>query len=347
MVSVTNVRRTAKAWSLPVAAGRRTIKSEGSEDATSRSELTTHILGSMNFELCSDEPLSDRGILCEDVKGEIGNCEVPSSNMRSTLPPANPGADAELCIWVIAHGQLVIEQNSGIAARFGPGSVLLCDLTQPLRGRWERARLAYVRPARRRLVEVLGRAPSPRARGVESIEHLGLAPFLRMQLGMFASHGVALAAAEREIVVGSIFETSEALLRTVLAPASSGRSGPGAERLNAVYRYIQRNLHRHDLSVDDIARGTSISRAQLYRLFASEDKSVHGTLREERLVKSLSYLSQPESGSLSIGAIAFACGFSDQAVFSKLFRQRFNMTPREARAAARDCLSTTSPTLDP
>jgi len=89
-----------------------------------------------------------------------------------------------------------------------------------------------------------------------------------------------------------------------------------------------------DRAVADIAHATSLSRAQLYRLFASQDKSVHATLREERLAKSMSYLKQPESGRLSIGAIAYACGFSDQSVFSKLFRQRFDMTPREARAGA-------------
>ncbi|SEK17278.1 Helix-turn-helix domain-containing protein [Variovorax sp. OK202] len=68
----------------------------------------------------------------------------------------------------------------------------------------------------------------------------------------------------------------------------------------------------------DIARGTGLSRAQLCRLFSSQDMSVHATLREMRLLKSLSYLHQPKSGQLSIGAIAYACGFSDQAVFSKL-----------------------------
>ena len=84
----------------------------------------------------------------------------------------------------------------------------------------------------------------------------------------------------------------------------------------------------------DIALGANISRASLYRLFDTQARSVHGTLREQRLQKGLSYLEESRCTGLSIGAIAHACGFSDQAVFSKLFRQRFGVTPRQARSAS-------------
>lgn len=255
--------------------------------------------------------------------------------MRSTVLPSSVPRDADVCIWLIERGHLTIEQNNGIHAKFGPGSLLLCDVAHPLRGRWDRSRLGFVRPSRQRLMRLLGNVPPPRGRAAETLEHMTLAPFLGSQLAVLASHGAALSAADLETVLGGIFQTTETLLKAVFAPATDNNVGPVADRLQAVHRFIQRNLHRHDLSVADIARGTSISRAQLYRLFAAQDKSVHGTLREERLAKSLSYLQQPESGRLSIGAIAYACGFSDQAVFSKLFRQRFEMAPREARASAR------------
>lgn len=307
--------------------GRRLFSADGLSAARHRGETTTGILASMHLELASDEPLPGRGMLCEDTKGTVGHCEVPASEMRSTRPAGGAPREADICLWLIERGTLTVEQNNGIQTRFGPGSALLCDVAQALRGRWERARFSFVRPARQRLVQLLGRVPAARPRPMEAIDHLALAPFLASQLGTLANHGVALGSEELDAVLAGIFQTSEALLGSVYMSGSEH----GVDRLQLVHRYIQSNLHRHDLSVVDIARDTGLSRAQLYRLFSSQDMSVHATLREMRLLKSLSYLHQPKSGQLSIGAIAYACGFSDQAVFSKLFRQRFSMAAREAR----------------
>lgn len=307
--------------------GRRLFSADGPSAARHRSEVTTDILAAMHLAMVSDDPLLGRGILCEDAKGMVGHCEVPASEMRSTLPAASAPREADICLWLIERGTLTVEQNNGIQTRFGPGSALLCDVAQAVRGRWERARFSFVRPARQRLVELLGQVPAARARAIEAVDHLALAPFLASQLGTLVHHGVALGADELEAVLAGIFQTAEALLGSVYG------AGPehAVDRLQPVHRYIQSNLHRHDLSVVDIARDTGLSRAQLYRLFSSQAMSVHATLREMRLLKSLGYLHQPQSGQLSIGAIAYACGFSDQAVFSKLFRQRFGMPAREAR----------------
>ena len=275
-------------------------------------------------------PCTAGASLAKTSRGTVGHCDVPASEMRSTLPAADAPREGDICLWLIERGALTVEQNNGIHIRFGPGSALLCDVAQVLRGRWDRSRFSYVRPARQRLIQLLGQVPAARARAIESIDHLALAPFLGSQLSALANHGAALGAKELEAVLAGIFQTSEALLGSMYA----SRSEPGADRLQLVHRFIQNNLHRHDLSVADIARGTSLSRAQLYRLFASQALSVHGTLREQRLLKSLGYLHQLESAQLSIGAIAYACGFSDQAVFSKLFRQRFGMPAREARLRA-------------
>lgn len=281
----------------------------------------------MHLALSSDEPLLGRGVRCEDPKGTVGHCEVPASEMRSTLPVSNTPREADICLWLIERGTITVEQNNGIQSRFGPGSALLCDVAQALHGRWDRARFSFVRPSRQRLVQLIGHVPAARARSIEAIDHLALAPFLASQLRTLANHGVALDSDELEAVLASIFQTSEALLGSLYMSGSEH----GLDRLQLVHRYIQSNLHRHDLGVVDIARDTGLSRAHLYRLFSSQAMSVHATLRELRLLKSLSYLHPPGRGQLSIGAIAYACGFSDQAVFSKLFRQRFGMPAREAR----------------
>lgn len=239
-----------------------------------------------------------------------------------------------MSIWAIEKGYLALEQPDAGTARFGPGTVLLWNGMQPPRGHWDDARFSYVRLAPPQHEKISGHAASTEVRAAQRIEHFGLAPFLVAQLNTFATHATALSAADLDEVVAGIVQVAEALLKVVFAPLAADDATPETERLLAVHRYIEDNLHRNDLKVADIARGTSMSRAQLYRLFAMQETSVHGTLREKRLQKSMGCLSQSESRRSSIGAIGHACGFSEPAVFSKLFRQRFHLSPRDVRAAA-------------
>jgi AraC-like DNA-binding protein len=43
-------------------------------------------------------------------------------------------------------------------------------------------------------------------------------------------------------------------------------------------------------------------------------------------------LSDPRAGSLPVAEIAFRAGFLDAGYFTRLFRKRFGITPREWRA---------------
>lgn len=319
----------------PVATGWDLSPTQGCVGAVARqSEHSTRLPAPMNLEIVADHPFRANGFFCEGRHGWVGHCEVPPSEMRA-LPAANSVAsDASVSIWVIEKGHLALEQPSTSPARFGPGTVLLWDSMQPPRGHWDDARFSYVRLSPPRHEKIIEHAATTQVRAAQRLEHLGLAPFLAAQLNTFATHATTLTAADLGEVVGGIVQVAEALLKVVFAPSATDGASPDAGRLLGVHRYIEQNLHRSDLSVADIARGSSMSRAQLYRLFATQETSVHGTLREKRLQKSMGYLAHSEGKRLSIGAIGHACGFSDPAVFSKLFRQRFNMAPREVRAAA-------------
>ena len=315
------------AWHLAPTQGRV-------EPVARQGERSTRLPAPMNLEIVAAHPFRAKGFFCEGRHGWVGHCEVPPSEMRA-LPAANGVAsDAGVSIWVIEEGHLALEQPSAGHTRFGPGSVVLWDSVQPPRGHWDHARFGYVQLSTPQREQSLDRAASTEVRAARRLEHLGLAPFLAAQLKTFATHASTLTAADLGEVVGGIVQVAETLLKAVFAPLAVDTASPDTERLQAVHRYIEHNLHRNDLSVADIARGTSMSRAQLYRLFATQETSVHGTLREKRLQKSLGCLAQSGGKRLSIGAIGHACGFSDPAVFSKLFRQRFNLAPRDVRAAA-------------
>jgi len=178
-------------------------------------------------------------------------------------------------------------------------------------------------------LSAIGLIPVAPARKVAPAHPAHLAHF-RSQFERLAARGTELAAADLVQALDGILHA----FKTAVPASEGGIESDASEPLRAVRHFIESNLHRPELSVAEIAHAAHVSRSGLYRLFAEQELSVHGELRERRLQRGLRYLSRAEHGRMSIGAIAFACGFSDQAVFSKQFRQRFGIAPREARHGA-------------
>ena len=102
----------------------------------------------------------------------------------------------------------------------------------------------------------------------------------------------------------------------------------------AMRRFIEQNL-QEPLDVDDFARQFRVSRSQVYRLFKRHE-GVARYVWERRLQRSRTLLTAPWLQHLSIGAVAFEVGYSSNAHFSRAFRARFGMTPRQMRTEVRE-----------
>lgn len=121
------------------------------------------------------------------------------------------------------------------------------------------------------------------------------------------------------------------------APATArapSLSPPAAKESLArrVRAYIEQNLHRESLTPELIVRELAISRSQLYRQFESYG-GVRHYVRRRRLRQSLLAICNPLQSGQRIADIAYEKGFSDEAHFSRLFRDAFGLSPREARRA--------------
>jgi transcriptional regulator GlxA family with amidase domain len=55
-------------------------------------------------------------------------------------------------------------------------------------------------------------------------------------------------------------------------------------------------------------------------------------VRELRLQRAYDSLTHDNPSKEQIGGIAYRCGFEDPVHFTRLFRQRFGVTPRELRS---------------
>jgi AraC-like DNA-binding protein len=77
-------------------------------------------------------------------------------------------------------------------------------------------------------------------------------------------------------------------------------------------------------------RRFQISRAHLYRVLAL-DGGVAGSIRNRRLDAAYREIASGREASRSITEIAFHFGFSNSSQFARAFRERFSVSPTEAR----------------
>jgi AraC-like DNA-binding protein len=103
-------------------------------------------------------------------------------------------------------------------------------------------------------------------------------------------------------------------------------------RLQRVYSYIDANLHRQDLCVDDILAATEISRSVLYREF-----EMHGGVARYILDRRLSCLRKAlskDGETRTVAALAFDHGFKSESHCNRAFKQTFGLPPRQYRVEA-------------
>ena len=99
-----------------------------------------------------------------------------------------------------------------------------------------------------------------------------------------------------------------------------------------ILRKIEAEYADPDLSPEKAAEDLGISKRYLQTLLAGSGTSFVQTLNATRLDRASDLLADPRAGGLSIAEIAFRTGFLDPGYFTRLFRKRFGITPREWRS---------------
>lgn len=161
----------------------------------------------------------------------------------------------------------------------------------------------------------------------------GLAPMLAAQMQALAEAMPGLGPAARAAGLHAVLDLAMTVLRLEFGsePVDSGICEDGM--LVAAQALICRRFSSPGLAPGEIAHRLGCSRAQLYRVFARHGLTVAGYLREVRLERCRAALATAGPRE-TISDIAFRCGFDNPAHFTRLFRERFGVRPREARVAA-------------
>lgn len=130
-------------------------------------------------------------------------------------------------------------------------------------------------------------------------------------------------------IMRSAFDLVTALLSAELQ--TNTRREPGLVSIDAVTQYIDAHLDDPKMNTDSIACAHFISPRHLQYLFQEKGTTASSYVRSRRLERCRLDLEDPALASRSVIQIAQSWGFGDPSHFSKLFKARFDRSPRKHR----------------
>lgn len=156
--------------------------------------------------------------------------------------------------------------------------------------------------------------------------------------GLLASHMQALAREARFLTPAqqqvALQVTADLALATLQASALS-RNSNMAPYTTGLYAAACQTIRQHctdfSFDVDRLATMMGCSRASLYRMFRDQNRSVAAEIWDARLQCAHNMLKSQRCNKLTISEIARRAGFLDQSTFSKMFKKRYGLSPRDLR----------------
>jgi AraC-like DNA-binding protein len=102
-------------------------------------------------------------------------------------------------------------------------------------------------------------------------------------------------------------------------------------RRNDVIRYIEDNLRDPSLTAESVADGVHLSPRYMRAIFSESGEKVSDYIRRRRVEECARKMRDPAWAGHSLMKIAFSSGFNSAAHFSRCFRDRYRISPREYR----------------
>lgn len=124
------------------------------------------------------------------------------------------------------------------------------------------------------------------------------------------------------------------LTRSLAGHDTNGTDTTLARRLQ-IQQHIDTHLADPRLSTASIADALHISRSTLYAALPADNDGIAAEIRRQRLAHAHALLTDP-TNSQSIAEIGASVGMRNAAQFSRAFRQRYGLPPRQIRAEHRN-----------
>lgn len=242
-----------------------------------------------------------------------------------SIDPARPGV---LRVLRPLTGEALLWQDGRHAAVRCPELVCV-DSTRPYK---------LVMPRPFRLVEAV---VSHRSMGLTAADaarltaqpwcgEAGIAAFMSTLLSGFQRHGDEIETAF-DLFGGSIVGLAGALFAERMRSAAAEPEAARQSLMLHIQAYIRERLADPELTPGSVARRYNISLRYLQKMFREHGTSPARWIRDERLARCRCELSDPRLDHLPVAVIGERAGLYGASHFSRLFRDRYGVTPREFR----------------
>lgn len=264
-----------------------------------------------------------------DMSG--GRCSISHERLHQRAA-MRPGC----CLILQMSGEARVEQaNHFVSLR--PGNLTLVDGTRPVR-------FEFIGPYRQVSVRLSHGSVAGRFGGSVPVGEMlsgsdVMTEIIRGMIVSMSNGAMNLDEPRANLLVTNLLDLVGNALprldgRSDTARSEDGNHSAGNAELLMVKYFIERNLEKPGLDPRSIARETGVSVRKLYRLFEQIDSTPSQWLLERRLIESRRLLQAPQNSSLSVGKVAMSTGFSSFSHFSRSYKQRFGVSPKDDRLRA-------------
>ena len=274
------------------------------------------------------------GVLDARRFGDIDLSRVASSPavVRRARPGGEPAAHQRYFKLHLQDLGSSLNIQDGHEAVLRPGDLMLCDSSRPYSIRFDDPnRMLVLRLPEARVVARLGDPDAivGRRLGVEGLGASMLSTFVR-------SLWAAPPMEDDADCDGALLDAALNLLAAACgsgAPANNWAPPRiGASQMkDRIRRFIDDNLRDPDLSVGGVARALGVSPRYVQMVFAAMATTPLAYIRRKRLQLAAQHLRR-HGLDCSITDLSFSLGFNDLSHFSRAFKTRYGVGPREYRA---------------
>jgi len=276
---------------------------------------------------CKFDPVAHKQDFSAVRGWSLGESQLIDARLaHHSSSPICSDTDPSLFVKLVVSGEMHLEQD-GSMRRLGRGSLVLLDAATPYYQTFGSAtHLIALRFSRQFMTDrgfggdLFRRfiVPDPSKPDVQAISSM---------VASIADQGGNTSDALRRRQGAQLVDILDLLFDH---PAGRPRARSSEATLFRAKRFIAQNLCNSELSVPLIAKSVFVSDAHLSKLFRGDGESPMRYLWRRRLELAAELLERGLASHTRISEIALRCGFSNAGHFSRAFKQRYGMTPRQA-----------------